>query len=175
MTSVTETQAILDALLSRRSIRYGFEERAVTRDVLEQVVACGLAAPSSKNAQPWRFHIVTARAFLERFSRRSGPPRARSRTCRTTPARPALPQYTSTVLDSADVLLDVPATVWIENLGAFSAGRQTLLNIPKEALAGSLEGYGLELIGIGAAIENMWVAANALGLARGLHGRRCYR
>jgi nitroreductase len=74
-------------------------------------------------------------------------------------------QYSSTVLDSAAVLLEVPATIWVENIGAFSGGRNVILDSPREAIAAVLEGYGFEMIGIGAAIENMWLAANALGLA----------
>jgi nitroreductase len=73
-------------------------------------------------------------------------------------------------LESAVVLLDVPAAIWVENLGSFSVGRKTLRTVPAETLADSLEGYGFELIGIGAAIENMWIAANALGLSAAFIG-----
>ena len=162
---------ILAALMNRRSIRYGFAPRPVGRRQLEHIVACGLAAPSSKNAQPWRFHVVTQRSVLDGF--------ADAVSCadgidRYVPHDPRTGQpysyYRSTVLESAQVLRDVPATIWIENLGAFSAGRETLLAVTPEALAPALVGYGLELLGIGAAIENMWIAANALGLAASFLG-----
>lgn len=163
--------AVLQALLRRRSIRFGFTDRAVSAEELEKIVACGSAAPSSKNAQPWRFHVVTDKALLESLADavsaaddldayvphdpRTGQPYAR---------------YTSTVIESADVLRAVPAAIWIENLGSFSAGRAALLSAGEARLAGALEGYGFELIGIGAAVENLWIAANALGLAAAFMG-----
>ncbi|WP_055476843.1 nitroreductase family protein [Gordonia sp. HS-NH1] len=163
---MSETDAILAALMNRRSIRYGFEDRPVGRETIERIVACGLAAPSSKNAQPWRFHIVTERMTLDLLADAvadaSGVDSYVPHDPRT--GEP-YPQYRSTVLESAQVLRDVPATIWIENLGAFSAGRRTLLVAQQQAFAGALVGYGLELMGIGAAIENMWIAGNALGLA----------
>lgn len=164
--TMSETDAILAALMNRRSIRYGFEDRPVGRETIERIVACGLAAPSSKNAQPWRFHIVTERRTLDLFADAvadaSG---ADSYVPHDPRTGEPYPQYRSTVLESAQVLRDVPATIWIENLGAFSAGRRTLLAVKQQALAGALAGYGFELLGIGAAIENMWIAGNALGLA----------
>src|SRR5689334_18937504 len=64
VTAMTNPQPILDALRRRRSIRYGFDDRPIARGELAEVITCGLAAPSSKNAQPWRFHVVTDRATL---------------------------------------------------------------------------------------------------------------
>ncbi|WP_431818137.1 nitroreductase family protein [Gordonia jacobaea] len=163
---MTETDAILTALMNRRSIRYGFEDRSVGRDIIERVIACGLAAPSSKNAQPWRFHVVTERATLDILADVvAGASDVDSYVPHDPRTGEPYPHYKSTVIESAQVLRDVPATIWIENLGAFSAGRRTLLAAQQQALAGALAGYGLELMGIGAAIENMWIAGNALGLA----------
>ena len=162
---VPEGNPVLAALLDRRSLRFGFDEREVDRATLERILACGLAAPSSKNAQPWRFHVVNNRPQIDRLATMVNdapdPDEYVPHNPRT--GRP-YPQYRSTVRNSAAVLTDVPATIWIENLGAFSDGRRTLLTVPHEALAGSLQGFAFEMIGIGAAIENMWVAANTLGL-----------
>jgi nitroreductase len=58
----------------------------------------------------------------------------------------------------------VAAAIFIENRGLFSNGRAGLIGATRPALAGSLVGFGLEMIGIGAAIENMWLAAEALGV-----------
>lgn len=165
--AVSDSEAVLKTLLERRSIRFGFDGRAVEREKLEAIVACGMAAPSSKNAQPWCFHVVTERSTLADLAEAV---RSADGASSYVPHDPRTgephPQYTSTVVESAEVLLEVPATIWVENLGAFSGGgRRTLLGVSKKALAGSLQGYGFELVGIGAAIENIWIAANALGLA----------
>lgn len=168
---MTEVHPIVDAMLTRRSVRFGFEDRPVPQSVLAKIVECGLAAPSSKNAQPWRFHVVTDQKVHRKLA---GFVRAARGVESYVPHDPntGMPygRYRSTVLESADVLLEVPAAIWVENLGAFTAGRRTLLSVPAQALAASLEGYGLELVGIGAAIENMWIAAHAHGLAAAFMG-----
>lgn len=168
---MTDPSPILNALLTRRSVRVGYEDRPVGRELLEQIIACGEAAPSSKNAQPWRFHAVADRSLLVRMatlvSTAKGVDSYVPRDPRT--GQP-YPHYTSSVLDSAAALRTVSAAVLVENLGAFSGGRNTLSEAPKAALAGSLVGYGFELIGIGAAVENMWIAANALGLSASFMG-----
>lgn len=162
---------MLDALLTRRSIRFGFEPRSVSRAHLEAIVACGLAAPSSKNAQPWRFHVVDDAELLGQLAHLVASARGIDDYVPHDPRTGApFARYQSTVQESADVLGAAPATIWVENLGAFSRGRQTLLDVPREALAGALEGYGFELMGIGAAVENMWIAATALGLAAAFMG-----
>lgn len=74
------------------------------------------------------------------------------------------PQWTSTVTESAQVLRECAVGIFIENLGIFSRGRDTLAAVPTANLVGSLVGYTFEIVGIGAAIQNMWVAATALGV-----------
>jgi nitroreductase len=162
---------IIAALLSRRSIRSGFTGQPVAREVLEQVLACGLAAPSSKNAQPWRFHVVDDRAVLDELADVVATAKGVEGYVPHDPRTGApYPQYRSTVVESAQVLREAPATIWIENLGAFSAGRSTLVSVPAEALASTLEGYAFELLGVGAALQNLWIAANAVGLAAAFMG-----
>jgi nitroreductase len=55
---------VIAAMLARRSIREGFDGQPIPGAVLREIVRCGRAAPSSKNAQPWRMHVVTDRATL---------------------------------------------------------------------------------------------------------------
>jgi len=55
---------VIAAMLARRSIREGFDGQPIPGPVLREIVRCGLAAPSSKNAQPWRMHVVADRATL---------------------------------------------------------------------------------------------------------------
>jgi nitroreductase len=74
------------------------------------------------------------------------------------------------VLESADVLRAAPTAVVIENRGVFSGGRGTLAAASHEALVASLTAYGLETMSIGTALENMWLAANALGVGAAFLG-----
>jgi nitroreductase len=156
---------IIAAMLARRSIREGFYPRPIPDSILREIVRCGLAAPSSKNAQPWRMHVVTDPAALgglaDAVEHAEGAEGYVPHDPSTGLPRPA---YVSTVRESAQVLRDVSAAIFVENRGLFSNGRSALIAATRPALAGSLVGFGLEMIGIGAAIENMWLAAEALGV-----------
>jgi nitroreductase len=73
--------------------------------------------------------------------------------------------YPTTVVESAEVLKVVPVGIFIENLGVFSRSRREVAESPREYRENVVLGFGLEILGIGAAIENMWIAAIDLGLA----------
>jgi hypothetical protein len=77
------------------------------------------------------------------------------------------------VAESAEVLRSVPLGIFIENLGEFSKGRSTLASVPRDNLRGSLVAYTFEVLGIGAAIMNMWIAANSLGAQVAFMGDVC--
>lgn len=160
-----DRSGITDAILARRSMRGGFDASPVVDATLGEVVRCGLAAPSSKNAQPWRIHIVTDRALLAEFADEveHADDAGEYVPHDATSGRPR-PEYASTVLESAQVLREVAAAIFIENRGLFSGGRATLARADRRSIEDSLVGFGLEMIGIGAAMENMWLAAESFGL-----------
>ncbi|MBI2856933.1 MAG: nitroreductase [Chloroflexi bacterium] len=58
---------VIEAIRSRRSIR-AFKPRAVSREVLEDILKAAVRAPSSSNMQPWTITVVTGGA-LERLRR----------------------------------------------------------------------------------------------------------
>jgi nitroreductase len=70
-----------------------------------------------------------------------------------------LPGYTCTVIPSARILKQAPVAVFIENVGEFIGNRKDVAKskFPKETLVS----YEFELLGIGAAIENIFLAAHA--------------
>lgn len=159
------------AILQRRSIRSGFATEPLERQVIDEIVACGLAAPSSKNSMPWRFHCVTSRQLLGQFADLMVGSRGRLSYVPHDPTTGLpRPEYTSTVVDSSDVLRAVPLAIFIENLGPFSRGLAGLVSANEEWRASALFGYGLEMLGVGAAVENMWLAASALGLSAAMLG-----
>lgn len=47
-----------DVVMGRRSIR-GYKPEPVPREVIEEVIALAMRAPSSLNNQPWHFHVIT--------------------------------------------------------------------------------------------------------------------
>ncbi|MGE5578964.1 MAG: nitroreductase family protein [Bacillota bacterium] len=48
---------VVQAISDRRSIRK-FEEKSVNRELIEQVLDAAIKAPSGKNRQPWRFFVL---------------------------------------------------------------------------------------------------------------------
>lgn len=54
-----------EVVLGRRSIR-GFRPEPVPKDVVREIVALAIRAPSSMNTQPWHLHVVSG-APLERI------------------------------------------------------------------------------------------------------------
>lgn len=153
-------------ILERRSIRTGFSPEPLDDQDLERVVACGLAAPSSKNSMPWRLHVVTDRDLLAWIADQVVNLSNGDTFVPHDPAtgRPRL-EYSSTVVASAEILKSVPAAIFLENLGPFSRSVGDLLTAGAERLQPALFGYALEMIGIGASLENMWLAAVSLGIA----------
>lgn len=47
-----------EAIATRRSIR-GYKSDPVPRELLEEIIALALRAPSSMNTQPWHLHVLT--------------------------------------------------------------------------------------------------------------------
>ena len=47
-----------DVILGRRSIR-GYRPDPVPRELIEEIIALAMRAPSSMNVQPWNFYIIT--------------------------------------------------------------------------------------------------------------------
>lgn len=155
-------------ICSRRSIRSGFTSAPIPDKIVEEIVRCGLTAPSSKNAQPWCLHVVTQKPLLVELADLV---QDATDAENYVPIDPETgephPDWPSTVTDSADVLRQVSLGIFVENRGEFSGGRHTIARASPKDLDAALVGYTLEVLGLGAAIENMWLAAQSYQL-RGL-------
>ena len=157
--------SVLAAIHNRRSIRSGYEGVGLDPGIVDQIVAAGLVAPSSKNAQPWRLHVIEDRSMLRQFATLAlaHPDVDDFMPLDVGSAQPDR-RWGSTVSESADVLESVPLAIAIENRCSFGSGRRVVAEAPESLRYGALVSYTLELLGIGAAIENMWLAAVGLGL-----------
>ena len=51
--------------MARRSVR-AYKEQAVPRELLEQVVECGINAPTAMNAQQWEVRVVESKAWIDK-------------------------------------------------------------------------------------------------------------
>jgi len=155
---------VLDAIVSRRSTRSGFAPEPMSDTELDRLMRAGNAAPSSKNSRPWRFHVLTTSALHGAIAdlmrsmdndtfiphdNRSGRPHE---------------GYVSTVQESANTISAAPVLLVVENECPFSGGSSQLSRASRTQLPNGLVGYGLEMLGIGAAIQNVLLEAVELGL-----------
>lgn len=63
ITASDSTNIVIDAIMSRRSIRK-YQAKAVEKSKLDTLVMCGINAPSGMNAQPWEIRVVNDSAFI---------------------------------------------------------------------------------------------------------------
>lgn len=71
MAADDQARAVLDAIISRRSIRR-YRQEPVPAVRLEQVLQAATWAPSAHNRQPWRFAVVQALAARSRLAKAMG-------------------------------------------------------------------------------------------------------
>ena len=156
---------VSSTILSRRSVRWGFDQKPIPPEIIEEIVACGLAAPSSKGARPWRLHVVDSPTRLNELADMVLAAEGAETYVPKDPIT-GLPRegLTSTVAESAEILRSVSVAIFVENLGAFSTSRRTVAQADRNVLEDILLGYSFEMVGIGAAVENMWLAAHSLGI-----------
>lgn len=154
----------IDVIRSRRSVRGRYESTPVPDDVVTEIIECGLRAPSSKNAQPWRIHEVSGDTLSEIAALTLEAKGIDSFVPQDNATGERQERYSSTVPESAEVLNSVPLGLFVENVGPFSGGINTVAEVPEDFRKDAMVGYTLEIIGIGAAVENMYLAARSQGL-----------
>lgn len=54
---------VIETIMSRRSIR-AYKDQAVPRELLDQVVECGIWAPNAMNSQMWEVRVVTSQEWI---------------------------------------------------------------------------------------------------------------
>jgi nitroreductase len=55
---------VKDAIESRRSIRK-YQDKPVSKEIINELIEAVMLAPSGNNAQPWKFKIITSREEKE--------------------------------------------------------------------------------------------------------------
>jgi nitroreductase len=56
----------LEAIHTRRSVRE-YLDQPVPEELINRLLAAGMAAPSARNQQPWEFVVITDRALLSKI------------------------------------------------------------------------------------------------------------
>ena len=132
----------LDAIAKRRSIRK-FRDAPVADETIEAILEAAVQAPSGKNRQPWRFVVVTGdhRTEMVHVMRES------------IAYLEEQGEDTGSAKWTANVMEQAPVTVFV-----FDA------DTPRERLPWEGGGDLVNVQSIGAAIQNMLLAALDLGL-----------
>lgn len=143
----------IESIQARRSIRK-FVDRPLSRNEVETILEAGIAAPSAKNRQPWRFVVVTEterasmlaamRAGLD-WMDQHGSADASSRML-VQGAR-----YTLSIMEKA------PVTIFVLN----PEGKSPFVGL--EAISERFSELA-NIQSVGACIQNMCLAATDLGL-----------
>lgn len=136
----------------RRSIRRFFDS-PIPAETIGEILRAGMAAPSSKNRQPWKFTVVSGKAkagMLEAFRR--GLAREKNGTPLLPESREHLPGAEQTLA----ILRSAPVTVFVTN----PLGRSLSRHLSPEERVSEI----CNIQSIGAALENMALAAEGLGL-----------
>jgi nitroreductase len=135
----------LKAIAERRSIRR-FKETALPDKVVEQILHAGTLAPSGKNRQPWHFHVVREDKRAEMVGIvREGIAWHKEQG-----------MHTGSSEWTAKVMAQAPVTVFVFNEEAESG------EVPGDV--GHLMWLLVNVQSIGAAIQNMLLAAQELGV-----------
>lgn len=135
----------LEAIAARRSIRK-FKDTSLPDDLLQKILQAGIQAPSGKNRQPWRFVVVKEdkRAEMVKILRQGiDKAKARGDDIGSSPW-------------SANVMEQAPVSVFVINPQGLPPW-----------LAHSIDQNFTEVVdtqSIGAAIQNMLLAAQELGV-----------
>ncbi len=133
---------LMDAIQARRSCR-AFTDAPVTREVLDEIIAAGCAAPSALNQQPWTFTVVTNREMIDQLA-------AGSVECRNKLAEASgkswLAKYDLSFVGSAQALIVIAADPSKIGMGKF------------------LDEEGAHVKAASACIQNMLLAITAKSL-----------
>ena len=132
---MTTENPTLDFIFSRRSIRK-FTDEALTAEQIDLLQQAALAAPSAMNRQPWRFHFITRPSVLAAIN------------------EAALDKYRE---DGNLAVIDRLKSRGSDSL-FYGAPLVVILSVDQT------EKSGYPLIDAGIAVENIALAAQALGL-----------
>jgi nitroreductase len=62
-----ELMPLIDVVLDRRSIRH-YEQKEISKDILDKILEAGRQAPSAANKQPWHFIVLTDPEIKKKLS-----------------------------------------------------------------------------------------------------------
>lgn len=142
---------MIHSIFNRRSIRK-YKTDTVSKEAIEQIIRAGMAAPSSKNRQPWHFVVTSGKSKEEAlYAMQQGLERERLE-----PLLPESAHYLSGAENTLEIMREASVVIFVVN--PLGLDLQCPLNAEERI-------YELcNAQSVGAAIENMTLAATDLGL-----------
>lgn len=141
----------MNEIYERRSIRR-YKAVSIAQEVIEQILKAGIAAPSSKNRQPWRFIVATGTAKeAALLAMENGLGREK-----TNPLLPESAEYLLAAWHTLEVMKTAPVVVFIVNPLAKPLSEKMSAEERVSDICNAQS--------VGAAIENMALTATELGL-----------
>lgn len=58
---------IINNINERRSVRF-YEDKPLSKEIIQKIIAAGNAAPSGANCQPWRFVVITDQQYRQKLA-----------------------------------------------------------------------------------------------------------
>lgn len=141
----------MNSIESRRSIRK-FKPETVPKKLIEKIIKSGISAPSSKNRQPWRFVVVSGASKENVLA-------AMEQGLQREKIRPFLTRSAILLRDAEhtlEIMRHAPVVIFIMNPLGADLQKPLSVNERVSEICNSLS--------IGAAIENMSLAAIEFGL-----------
>ncbi len=150
--------AELKELISGRCSHRKFTEEAVPTDIIKELVECAGQAPSGHNLQPWRFVAVTNRGVIGRMNEVV--------EAALQGILPGLPEETIKKLEKYRFFMThfktapVVFAVLVRESDYLTTRLARAYGVPRRPE----DMMDISLLGVGAAVQNLLLAAHALGL-----------
>ncbi|MCM1173230.1 MAG: nitroreductase family protein [Clostridium sp.] len=142
----------LDAIQKRRSIRK-FQQKAVPMELINKILDAGRAAPSAKNRQPWHYIVFAGKHKKELLDAMEDGLKREERGITDLPkSRYGLADARNTLR----IMKEAPVIIIVMNTN----GKSPFLSIDHDERITEI----CDSLAIGAAVENMLLAAEELGL-----------
>ena len=135
----------IEAIAARRSIR-AFRDEELPEEAVAKILTAASQAPSGKNRQPWRFTVVQG----EKRNEMVGVMREAIEACKSRGEDTGSAEWTANVMEQA------PLTVFVFNAHGIDPWLEHSTDQTFQEL--------VDVQSIGAAIQNMLLAATDLGL-----------
>ncbi len=135
----------LDVIAARRSIRR-YQDTPVPEEMLQKILSAAIQAPSGKNKQPWRFTVVRGNCRAEMVQvMRAGIAQAKAQGM-----SPGSSEWSACVMEQA------PVTIFVFN----PEGTPPWAHHSVDQMIDDV----VDIQSVGAAIQNMLLASQELGL-----------